>query len=86
MPVEALVDAIDERTLLVPIFHVLFRSGAIVDPGPLIEKAHRVEARVVLDIYQSGGAVPVDVIDLGVDFAVGGSVKWLCRGPGVAYL
>ena len=86
VPLDALVDAIDERTLLVPISHVIFRSGAIVDPRPVIEKAHQVGARVVLDAYQSCGTVPLNVTDLGVDFAVGGSVKWLCGSPGVAYL
>jgi kynureninase len=82
----AVADSIDERTLLVPISHVLFRSGEIQDVEPVIERAHEVGAFVVLDAYQSAGTVPLDVTALGVDFAVGGSVKWLCGGPGAGWL
>ena len=83
---EAIVEAIDERTLLVPISHVIFRTGRIQDVEPIIERAHEVGAYVVLDAYQSVGTVPLDVTALNVDFAVGGSVKWLCGGPGAAWL
>jgi kynureninase len=82
----AIVDAIDERTLLVPITHVLFKTAEIQDVAPIIERAHEVGAYVVLDCYQSAGVVPFDVTELDVDFAVGGSVKWLCGGPGAAWL
>lgn len=82
----AIVDAIDERTLLVPISHVLFKTGEIQDIGPIIERAHEVGAHVILDCYQSAGIVPFDVTALDVDFAVGGSVKWLCGGPGNGWL
>ena len=78
--------AIDENTLLVPISLVLFRSSWIVDARAIIERAHRVGAHVVLDLFQATGAVPIDVRALGADFAVGGVLKWLCGGPGVAYL
>jgi kynureninase len=86
IPLERFLDAIDEETLLVPVSHVLFRSGAIVDVQAIVERAHRVGALVILDCYQSAGTVPVDVSALNADFAVGGSVKWLCGGPGAAYL
>ena len=76
-----IIDAIDERTLLVPISHVLFKSGEIQDVEAITRRAHEVGARVVLDCYQSAGIVPFSVASLGVDFAVGGSVKWLCGGP-----
>ena len=82
----AIVDAIDERTLLVPISHVLFRTAEIQDVEPIVRRAHEVGAHVILDCYQSAGIVPVDVAALGVDFAVGGSVKWLCGGPGNGWL
>ena len=78
--------AIDETTLLVPISLVLFRSSYIVDARAIIERAHRVGAHVILDVFQATGAIPVDVHTLGADFAVGGVLKWLCGGPGVAYL
>jgi kynureninase len=80
------LDAIDESTLLVPISQVLFRSAYIVDARAIVEKAHRVGAYVVLDLFQAAGTVPVDVRRLGADFACGGVLKWLCGGPGVGYL
>jgi kynureninase len=86
VPVERVVDAIDDRTLLVPISHVLFKTSYVQDVAPIVEKAHRVGAGVVLDVYQSAGAMPLDVTALGVDFAVGGCLKWLCGGPGNAFL
>ena len=82
----AIVDAIDERTLLVPISHVLFKSAEIQDVEPIIHRAHEVGAHVILDCYQSAGIVPFDVTALDVDFAVGGSVKWLNGGPGNGWL
>jgi len=66
--------------------HVIFKSAYIQDLKAITERAHQVGAMVVADIYQSAGAVPVNVRDLGVDFATGGSVKWLCGGPGAGYL
>ena len=82
----AIVDAVDERTLLVPVTHVLYKSGEIQDVAAIVRRAHEVGAHVVLDAYQSAGIVPLDVTELGVDFAVGGSVKWLCGGPGNGWL
>jgi kynureninase len=82
----AIVAAIDERTLLVPISHVLFKSGEIQDVAAIVRRAHEVGAHVVLDAYQSAGVVPLDVGALPVDFAVGGSVKWLLGGPGNGWL
>lgn len=86
VPLEAMLDAIDERTLLVPISHVLFKSAFVQEIAAIVERAHEVGALVLLDCYQSAGTVPVDVTALDVDFATGGSVKWLCGGPGAGYL
>jgi len=86
VPTARLLDAIDEETLLVPISHVVFRSAYINDAAAIVEKAHAVGAHVVLDTFQSLGTVPVDVQRLEVDFACGGVLKWLCGGPGTAYL
>ena len=83
---EPVADALDERTLLVPITHVLFRTGEIQDVETIVRRAHEFGAHVVLDAYQSAGIVPLDVTSLGVDFATGGSVKWLCGGPGAGWL
>src|SRR6266404_7453508 len=82
----AIVEAIDERTLLVPISHVLFKNSEIQNVEPIVRRAHEMGAHVVLDCYQSAGVVPFDLAALGVDFAVGGSVKWLCGGPGAGWL
>jgi kynureninase len=83
---DKLLAAIDETTLLVPISQVLFRSSCIVDARAIVERAHRAGAHVILDVFQAAGSIPLDVHSLGVDFAVGGVLKWLCGGPGVAYL
>jgi kynureninase len=85
-PIEKMLAAIDEETLLVPISHVLFKSAYLQDAQAIINRAHAVGALVVLDCYQSAGTVPIAVKDLNVDFIVGGSVKWLCGGPGAGYL
>ena len=86
VPTDRLLNAIDEHTLIVPISHVLFRSSYINDTKAIIDKAHRGGAYVILDTFQSLGTVPVDIQSLDADFACGGVLKWLCGGPGVAYL
>ncbi len=83
---ERLLDAIDEHTLIVPISHVVFRSAYIKEVEAIVAKAHQVGAVVLLDTFQSLGTVPFDVQKLGVDFVCGGVLKWLCGGPGTAYL
>lgn len=83
---ERLIAAIDERTKIVPISHVCFRTSFLQDAAAVVKRAHEVGALVLLDCYQSLGTVPVDVQALGVDMVCGGSVKWLCGGPGAAYL
>src|ERR1700761_5840458 len=86
VPTERMVTAIYEETALVSVSHVLFRSSFIQDLRAITKRAHQVGAKVLADLYQSAGTVPVNVRDLGVDFATGGSVKWLCGGPGAGYL
>ena len=86
LPVERILELIDEQTALVSVSHVAFRSSYVQDLAAITERAHKVGAMVVADLYQSAGAVPVNVRELGVDFATGGSVKWLCGGPGAGYL
>ena len=83
---DALVAEIDERTLLVPVSHVLFRTAEIQDVEAIARAADEAGAHVLLDAYQSTGTVPLDVSALGVGFATGGSVKWLCGGPGAGWL
>ncbi len=86
VPTELMLEAIDERTLLVPISHVLFKSAFLQDAKAIIDRAHEVGALVMLDTYQSAGTVPIRAEEWDVDFVCGGSVKWLCGGPGAGYL
>jgi kynureninase len=86
VPLERFLAAMDETTLLVPLSHVIFKSGAVQDVAAIVRRAHEVGALVIADLYQSAGTVPVDVTAWDVDFATGGSVKWLCGGPGAGYL
>ncbi|MGA3205373.1 MAG: aminotransferase class V-fold PLP-dependent enzyme [Bryobacteraceae bacterium] len=85
-PLKEMLEAMDDQTALVSVSHVLFRSSYIQDLAALTRRAHEVGAKIVADVYQSAGTVPLNVRELGVDFAVGGSVKWLCGGPGAGFL
>jgi kynureninase len=65
---------------------VIFRSAFVQDLAAITARAHAVGSLVLADIYQSAGTLPVNVREIGLDFATGGSVKWLCGGPGAGYL
>ncbi len=84
--VQRVIDSIDARTAVVAISGVIFKSAALVDVAPIVAAAHRHGAPVLLDAYQWIGAVPMDVTALGVDYLTGGSVKYLCGGPGAGFL
>ena len=86
VPLEDILAAIDERTQLVSISHVAFRNSYLQDLAAITARAHEVGATIIADLYQSAGIVPLDVVALNVDFATGGSVKWLLGGPGAGYL
>jgi kynureninase len=83
---DRLLAEIDERTALVAISHVLFRSAYIMDVEAICRRAHEVGAVVSLDAFHSVGVIPVDVKQIGVDFLTGGVLKWLCGGPGGCFL
>lgn len=83
---DRLLAAIDERTRLVAISHVMFRSAFINDADSICAHAHRMGALVSLDAFHSVGIIPVDVKRSGVDFLTGGALKWLCGGPGGCFL
>jgi kynureninase len=83
---EKLLAAIDERTRLVAVSHVLFRSSFLMDADAICERAHNVGALVSLDSFHAVGIVPVDVKRSKVDFLTGGVLKWLCGGPGACFL
>ena len=86
VPTERLLAAIDERTRLVPVSHTFFKSAFVQDAEAIARRCREVGAVLLLDVYQSTGAVPLALEAWGVDAAVGGSVKWLCGGPGAGYL
>ena len=83
---DRLLAAIDERTRLVSVSHVLFKSAFVQDAAAIARRCREVGALLLLDTYQSAGTVPLALAEWGVDAATGGSVKWLCGGPGAAYL
>ncbi|MBL8726563.1 MAG: aminotransferase class V-fold PLP-dependent enzyme [Planctomycetes bacterium] len=84
--VQQVVDAIDAETLIVAIDHVMFRSAAILDPRPIVQRAREMGAFVVLDTFHSVGILPLELAKWGVHAAVGGALKWLCGGPGNCFL
>jgi kynureninase len=86
VPTERLLAAIDERTRLVPVSHTLFRSAFVQDAAAIARRCREVGAVLLLDVYQSAGVLPLELDAWGVDAAVGGSVKWLCGGPGAGFL
>lgn len=86
IPLDRMLAAIDDETLLVSVSHVIFKSSYVQDLAAITRRAHDAGAKVVADLYHSAGCLPVNVRELGVDFATGGSVKWLCGGPGAGYL
>ena len=83
---DKLLNAIDKHTALVAISHVLFKSAFVQDVAAIIQRAHAVGAQVALDVFHSAGIVPLNVTQLDVDFVYGGVLKWLCGGPGGAFL
>lgn len=86
VPTERILEAIDEQTAIVSISHAVYVSGALLDVAAICRRAREVGARVMVDVYQTLGVVPFDVTEWGADFVVGGSHKWMCGGPGTAFL
>jgi kynureninase len=84
--IEKLLAAIDERTRLVAVSHVLFRSAFVLDADAICRRAHEMGALVSLDSFHAVGVIPVDVKKSDVDFLTGGVLKWLCGGPGGCFL
>ena len=86
VPLDRLLEAIDEETALVAISHTSYRSSFRVDAKAIVDRAHEFGALVLLDVYQSAGVVPLHAADWRVDFLIGGTIKWLCGGPACGYL
>lgn len=86
VPLEAIRDAVDGDTLLVATSHVFFTGGTVQDAAAIAKIAHDAGAYMLLDAYQGNGQIPLDAPALGVDFLTSGALKWLCGGPGAAFL
>ena len=86
VPTQRICEAIDTETCLVALSHVSYRSSARVDAKAIVDRAHACGAMVALDAYQSVGTIRVEAATWGVDFLLGGSIKWLCGGPACGYL
>jgi kynureninase len=86
IPLQTYADAIDERTALVMVNRVLYRSSAIVDAKAVCAMAREAGALTFVDDYHGAGILPLDLHDLGCDLYSAGVLKWLCGGPGLAFL
>ena len=86
VPLEAYRDAIDEDTALVIVNRVLYRTSALLDAKEICRMAREAGAWSVVDDFHGAGIIPVDVHDMGCDFYTTGVLKWLCGGPGLAFL
>jgi kynureninase len=86
VPLQRILEALDDTTCLVALSHVSYRSSYRVDARAVVEHAHARDALVLLDVYQSAGAVELAAADWNVDFLIGGTIKWLCGGPACGYL
>jgi kynureninase len=86
IPLERILDAIDNKTCLVALAHTSYRSSYRVDAQAIVERAHAKGALVLLDVYQSAGVLQLNATDWNVDFLIGGTIKWLCGGPSCGYL
>jgi kynureninase len=86
IPLESYLDAIDERTALIVVNRVLYRTSSLVDAKAICGRAREVGAWSLVDDFHGAGIVPVDVHDMGCDFYATGVLKWLCGGPGLTFL
>src|SRR5262245_45946096 len=86
IPLEQILDAIDDETCLVALSHTSFRSSYKIDAAAIVQHAHSKGALVLLDVYQAAGVVPLEAENWKVDFLIGGTIKWLCGGPSCGYL
>ena len=85
LPAERIAAAIDSNTAIVSITHVCYRNGAMNDIRAIVTAAHERGVPVLVDAYQSVGAVPIDFEDLGADFLIGGVLKYMLGSPGIGF-
>jgi selenocysteine lyase/cysteine desulfurase len=82
---ERIAAAIDSNTAIVSITHICYRNGAMNDIRAIVKAAHERGVPVLVDAYQSAGAVPIDFEDLGADFLIGGVLKYMLGSPGIGF-
>lgn len=85
LDLDELAAAIDDDTRIVSVTHVCYRNGSMTDIESIVRLAHERGALVLVDAYQSCGAVPIDFHALGADFLVGGCLKYMLGVPGVGF-
>jgi kynureninase len=83
---QRVADAVDDRTAVVSVSLVQFRTSALLDLEPVRDAARSHGALLVVDAYQAAGILPVDMAERDIDVCLGGSVKYLCGGPGNGWL
>lgn len=86
VPTERIVEAITEKTAIAVLSHAYYVSGAIADVRAIQRHCRSVGALLCVDAYQTTGVYPYDVTAWDLDLVTGGSHKWLCGGPGCAWL
>jgi kynureninase len=84
--VEDILKQVDDKTLFVATSHVYYKSAYIQDIKQISARAREVGALTLIDGYHAPGIIPVHVKKLDTDFYIGGCLKWLCGGPGNAFL
>ena len=84
--VDEIIERVDEHTLFIATSHVYFKSAYVQNISRIAHHARQMGAMSLIDGYHAPGTLPVDVKTLGVDFYIGGCLKWLCGGPGNAFL
>jgi kynureninase len=85
--IEPVLDAVNDGAELVVISQVMFMTGQIVRGLDMLAQAcHQSGTRLLVDCYHAVGVIPVDVVQLGADFVIGGSYKYLRGGPGACFL
>jgi kynureninase len=83
---EAIERAIDERVRLVCLSHASYATGALLDAQRIARRCRDAGVLFALDAYQSIGAVPLDVEEIGADFVLGGAHKWMCGSTELGFL
>jgi cysteine desulfurase / selenocysteine lyase len=82
----ALIEAIRDTTSVVCVGAVQYATGTIIDVRAVVERAHEVGARVVVDVTQLAGAGPISMREWSADALVCSGYKWLSAHGGVALL